>query len=140
MKVYAIASPHPVKLEELELYTSKFKAEKDMVKMQEEYRKEIEEKNKDLREQKSVLFYGYNDNAFHVVEIEVDEYPAIEELRTWLNTLTNPENLPGIEAAFKRAEKYGLEYEIMLSAFNRQDEPDFEIVEQLHEACYRWDV
>lgn len=75
-----------------------------------------------------------------VVELEVDEYPTIQELQVWLNTLTNSENMPEIEAALRRAGGYGLMWEILFSAHERQGEPDFEIVDALQEACYRWDV
>jgi hypothetical protein len=75
-----------------------------------------------------------------VVELDVDEYPSIEELQAWLNTLTNSEIMPQIEAALRRAGAYGLMWEVLYSAHERQDEPDFEIVDALHEACYRWDV
>lgn len=75
-----------------------------------------------------------------VVELDVDEYPTIEELYAWLNTLTNIEIMPEIETVLKRAGKYGLTWEVLYSAHERQDEPDFEIVDALQEACYRWDV
>lgn len=75
-----------------------------------------------------------------VVELDVDEYPSIEELQAWLNTLTNSEIMPQIEAALRRAGAYGLMWEVLYSAYERQNEPDFEIVDALHEACYRWDV
>lgn len=75
-----------------------------------------------------------------VVELDVDEYPTIEELQVWLNTLTNPEIMPEIEAALRRAGAYGLMWEVLYSAHERQDEPGFEIVDALQEACYRWDI
>lgn len=75
-----------------------------------------------------------------VVELDVDEYPAFEELRSWLETLTTPENLLDVMKALQRAEKYGLGWEVLFSAHERQDEEDFEIVDALQEACYRWDV
>lgn len=100
----------PVPLPELRLYTSKVKAEQS------------------------------KNEGDSVVELDVDEYPSIEELQTWLNTLTNSEIMPQIEAALRRAGAYGLMWEVLYSAHERQDEEDFEIVDALHEACYRWDV
>ena len=110
MKVYAIATATPVPLSELRLYTSKVKAEQ------------------------------LKNDGDSVIELDVDEYPTIEELQAWLNTLTNPEIMPEIEAALRRAGAYGLMWEVLYSAHERQDEPDFEIVDALQEACYRWDV
>ena len=110
MKVYAIATTTPVPLSELRLYTSKVKAEQN------------------------------KNEGDSIVELDVDEYPAFEELNAWLQTLTTPENLLGVMKALQRAEKYGLGWEVLFSAYERQDEPDFEIVDALHEACYRWDV
>jgi hypothetical protein len=110
MRVFAIATATPTRLDELELYVSKPKA---MTKMAE---------------------------GDTLVELHVDEYPAFSELTEWLHTLTTEENLPGVMQALQRAETHGLGYEVMFSAYMRQDEQDFEIVDALHEACYRWDV
>lgn len=110
MKVYAIATTTPIHLPELRLYTSKIKAEQN------------------------------KNEGDSIVELEVNEYPTIEELYTWLNTLTNLEIMPEIETFLKRAGKYRLTWEVLYSAHERQDEPDFEIVDALQEACYRWDV
>jgi hypothetical protein len=110
VKVYAIATATSIPLSELRLYTSKVKAE-------------------------------HNKNeGDSIVELDVDEYPTIEELQAWLNTLTNPENMPEIDTVLRRAGGYGLMWEVLYSAHERQDEPDFEIVDALQEACYRWDI
>ena len=110
MKVYTIATTTPIPLSELRLYTSKVRAEQN------------------------------KNEGDSIVELDVDEYPTIEELQAWLNTLTNPENMPEIDTVLRRAGGYGLMWEVLYSAHERQDEPDFEIVDALHEACYRWDV
>lgn len=110
MRVFAIATATPIPLHQLRLYVSKPKA---------------------------MMAMAEGDT---LVELHVDEYPAFSELQEWLNTLTNQENLMEVTIALERAKKYELEYEVIFSAYMRQDEEDFEIVDALHEACYRWDV
>jgi len=110
MKVYAICTLTPIALRNMRLYTSKVKARANL-----------------------------KDNE-GIVELEVDEYPEFEELRSWLETLTTSENLSGIMVALARAEKHGLGYEVIYSAYEQQDEPDFNIIDALQEGCLRWDV
>lgn len=140
MKVYAIASPHPVRLGEMKLYLHKISANAAAAKMQATLKVQIENKNQALRDQKSELFYGYYGNEYNVVEIEVDEYPTFAELRTWLGTLTTQENVSQIMDALQCAERLGVGYEVLLHAFEQQDEPDFDVVKALDDACFRWDV
>lgn len=75
-----------------------------------------------------------------LVEIDVDEYPDTTDLHNWLNTLTNPSNLPDVLAYLKRADDAQVYYEVLNSAYEQQSEPDFDIVKALEEACLRWDV
>jgi len=70
-------------------------------------------------------------------------YPTFEELSDWLDSQTaslGVKRKAQIDACFVRAGEYSLEWDIMHHAYENRNEPDFDIVEQLEEACFRWDI
>lgn len=70
-------------------------------------------------------------------------FPDREELKIFLHTyrrLLSPEDQKLCFAMIERAERRGLGYEVMLWAFNRRLDEDFELVQCLNEGLLEWDI
>lgn len=73
----------------------------------------------------------------------IDTEPSPEEIFEWFQR--EEEKLDGedrqiLDYPFTRANKYGLAGEIIAHAYEYKDEPDFNLIEQLEVALYRWDI
>lgn len=97
---------------------------------------------------KTPLDYAHDVNAQSVLDIlkewsEEPSYPTFDELKAWLDTKTehlDPEDLKIVDSCFERANKYGLEWEIMYTAHRSRDVEGANIVEDLLDACDDWDI